>query len=290
MLNEYIRCEPDENIAQKKEFTDFKRGLQNTIYVWIGEKKVSHVSIYLRDLQFGPWMGIEEDTTYSAASLLKVAVMFTVLRQEELHPGVLSQRIEMASEMFVPYAQEFVPRTRLEVGKTYTVDELLERMIVHSDNDATNVLHAYLNTMSTEGPLVYHTLEELGFVGQFKTDDSLTVKQSASLFRFLFNSSYLTKGSSVKALQLLARTTFKGGLRAGVPPSVTVAHKFGERLTEDSEQQLHDCGIVYFPQNPYLICIMTRGDNLEKMTEVIAEISKTVYEEVAKRTKQHEAP
>jgi len=27
--------------------------------------------------------------------------------------------------------------------------------------------------------------------------------------------------------------------------------------------QLHDCGIVYYPETPYLLCVMTKGWNFE---------------------------
>ena len=103
LLNPYVRCEPDENLAKKKEFTDFKIKLQEKIFMWIGQGRISHASVYLRDLQFGPWMGIEEQETYSAASLLKVAIMLTLLRQEELHPGILQQKIEITPEFISAY-------------------------------------------------------------------------------------------------------------------------------------------------------------------------------------------
>lgn len=284
LLNPYIRCEPDDNVLSKKEFTDFKGKLEERIYALIGQKKITHASVYLRDLQFGPWMGIDEEETYSAASLLKVAVLLTVYRQEELHPGTLQQRIEVSPEMISSYVQDFSEEPQLEAGKTYTIDELVDAMIIHSDNDATNVLNSYLESVSSDGSPMLRTLEELGFIGQYKQNDNLTVKQSASLFRLLYNSSYLGKDMSYKALQLLTRTTFKEGLAKGVPASVDVAHKFGERLTENGERQLHDCGVVYHPKNHYMLCVMTRGNDSRMLTDVIAEISSLVYEEMNDRT------
>lgn len=68
-----------------------------------------------------------------------------------------------------------------------------------------------------------------------------------------------------------------------MPASVKVAHKFGERLLEDSTRQLHDCGIVYYPENPYLICIMTHGNVYENLEKTIQDISKMVYKEVDSR-------
>jgi hypothetical protein len=47
--------------------------------------------------------------------------------------------------------------------------------------------------------------------------------------------------------------------------------------------QLHDCGIVYFPDNPYIICVMTRGDDVNELAPVVAHISKMVYDEFESR-------
>ena len=101
-------------------------------------------------------------------------------------------------------------------------------------------------------------------------------------FRILYNGSYLNFEKSNKALELLTKIEFKDGLVAGLPSEVPVAHKFGERQFGE-EKQLHDYGIVYYPEKPYLICIMTRGKELSKLPHVISELSKVTYEEVSKK-------
>ena len=78
---------------------------------------------------------------------------------------------------------------------------------------------------------------------------------------------------SEKALGLLQKSEFHKGLVAGVPSGTIVAHKFGERdgLTI-GEKQLHDCGIIYYPGNPYLLCVMTRGDNFDELAGVVFDV------------------
>lgn len=48
-------------------------------------------------------------------------------------------------------------------------------------------------------------------------------------------------------------------------------------------KELHDCGIIYYPERPYLLCVMTEGNDLNELAGVIQNISKTVYEWTAKR-------
>jgi beta-lactamase class A len=112
-------------------------------------------------------------------------------------------------------------------------------------------------------------------------DSTVTVRGYSGFFRILFNASYLNKDDSEYILSLLAQSDFTDGLVAGVPSGVPVAHKFGEReLSDSSLDQIHDCGIVYYPGHPYLLCVMTEGHNTAKQISAIKQISAAVYHEV----------
>jgi beta-lactamase class A len=90
-------------------------------------------------------------------------------------------------------------------------------------------------------------------------------------------------GSILVALALLAASEFKGALAAGVPDGIRVAHKYGvHNLTND--RLFHDCGIVYHPLRPYMLCVMTRGNDLDSNIRFIADVSKRVYEQVQQNT------
>ena len=113
----------------------------------------------------------------------------------------------------------------------------------------------------------------------------LSAENYASFFRVLFNASYLSRSLSEKALSLLAQSDFKDGLVAGVPPGIKVAHKFGFRITgiNGEIKQLHDCGIIYYPRHPYLLCIMTSGKSYEYLDDAIKELSRVVYQEIGRQ-------
>jgi len=68
-----------------------------------------------------------------------------------------------------------------------------------------------------------------------------------------------------------------------VPKEVRVAHKFGELGLPNGEKQLHDCGIIYYPGNPYLLCVMSKGKDSQKLSGIIQTISSMVYKEVDSR-------
>lgn len=56
---------------------------------------------------------------------------------------------------------------------------------------------------------------------------------------------------------------------------IEVAHKFREREA-GSDQQLHDCVIVYYQPDPYILCVMTRRKDINDLAPVIQNISKQV--------------
>jgi beta-lactamase class A len=242
-------------------------------------------SVYFRDLDAGPTMGINEHTDYIPASLLKVPLVLTYLDLSESDPGLLGQKIPYGSGVAerVPN-QTFKPSTLLREGALYTVKELIEHAIVNSDNVAAELLYEHLDTLGGKA-LLSETYRNLGIIemGSDLDKEAVNTKSYGSIMRMLYNASYLNQENSELFLKLLSESEFKDGLRAGVPESITVAHKFGERFAEDGRKQLHDCGIVYFPRNPYLLCVMTKGSDFGKLAAVIKTISSEVYKEVDSR-------
>ena len=172
----------------------------------------------------------------------------------------------------------------LEKGKKYTVEEVIRRTLIYSDNTAMAML---INNLDLS--IQNKVYKDLGITipGEEGLDDYLSVAEYASFFRVLYNASYLSRESSQKLLSLLTEVDFEGGLRGGVPQGVTVANKFGERGFNGTPQlQLHDCGIVYFTDRPYLLCVMTRGEDFAELAEVIRTVSKTVFDQVKQQTQQ----
>ncbi len=252
--------------------------VKNFIQQVINDKRATHVSVYFRDLNNGPWMGINENEDYSPASLLKVPVMIAVLKRAESSPAFLKQRIRYVHRMENNVTANFNDSLQIKLGNSYTVEDLLNRMIEFSDNEAKELLFAEVG----ESQFV-KVLNDLGVSidGVKAGDDFMSVRTYSSFFRILYNATYLSKEMSEKALGILSKTNFDIGIKAGLPVGTILSHKFGERAIQGGAmRQLHDCGIVYKGHTPYLICIMTRGNDFNTQAEVIAEISKLVYRNV----------
>ena len=169
----------------------------------------------------------------------------------------------------------FKPEKEIEKGKSYSVSELLMAMIAESDNNAGNLLHLFIG----EDKAV-KVFKDLG-LPMPEPADFMNVREYSRFYKELFDGFYLSRNSSEQALSLLKKTSFKKGLAAVLPDDMPIAHKFGELYGRNGKpNQLHDCGIVYYPGKPYLICVMAKGDDFEKLAEVIQSISLIAYQQL----------
>jgi beta-lactamase class A len=258
------------NIAKIKEKTE------EEIKKKTADGEVSIVSMYFRDLNNGPAFGINEGEKFTPASLMKVPLMIAYLKMAEKDPGLLEKKYTYQSENKNQIIQNITPEVKLQDGKEYSVEEIMRIMVIYSDNNAGNFLLKKVDEKILAG--IYSDLD-VSIPEQGNSENYMSVKDYAGFFRILYNASYLNVEMSEKALQILSEIDFKDGLVAGVPDGTKVAQKFGERKLENTSQ-LHDCGIIYYPYHPYLLCVMTRGNDLKKLGGVISGLSKIVYGEV----------
>lgn len=283
-INPLLECYSDRDAPENSELRPFKHKVEDTIQEIVSQKKAETIALYFRDLNNGPWFTVGETENFAPASLLKVPLMIALLKQAESDPAFLQQKIVYRAERDYNENQAIKSTDNLKQGKTYVIDELIYRMIVYSDN---NAYMALMQQVDREG--LMNTYRDLGVIvpGSTGKTDFMSVESYASFFRVLFNASFLSKGMSEKALQYLANSELRSGLVAGVPPDVPVAHKFGERFwQQDSElKQFHDCGIVYYPDRPYLLCIMSRGNSSETLDDSIRDISRLFFEEISAQQK-----
>jgi beta-lactamase class A len=202
--------------------------------------------------------------------------MIAYLKEAEDNPAVLDQ-VLTNNQKFEADSVNFAPEITLVPNQKYTVRELISRMIIYSDNLAYTLLNDNMDAQK-----IIKVYSDLGVdISKGNTDPNgniVSVKSYSAFFRILFNSSYLDQDMSEYALNILSQTKFSQGLVAGLPPKTLISHKFGERQYLDTGQkQLHDCGIIYLPENPYLICVMTRGQNFPALETTIKDISSMVY-------------
>ncbi|MBI2063250.1 MAG: serine hydrolase [Candidatus Yanofskybacteria bacterium] len=284
-INKELACD-NSFVIKKHAYADLKSRIEEFIDSKIKEKEITNVSIYFRDLVSGPTLGIDDHAVFAPASLLKVPLLITYLNFAEDKPELLEKKLTYHTTKEVIFEQLISPKESIQENESYSVNDLLKRLIKYSDNKAYIVLTKYLIQAYPNTDVFTETIQDLGIVSpRGERDEVISVKSYSSIFIQLYHASFFrNKETSEKTLEFLANTDFNIGIVAGVPPEISVAHKFGERTGfEGGIKQLHDCGIVYYPKNPYLLCVMTRGHDIEKLSNVIGAISKMFYEEFDSR-------
>lgn len=281
-INPLLECENNLISDNNKSLIEIKKEISSLIDKSLESKDISFASIYFRDLNNGPWFGINEKELFSPASLLKVPLMIAYLKEAESNPEILSETIIFNKNPDYN-EQNIKPENQLVLNQEYSIEELIERMIIYSDNDAYDILVNKVDIKKYEK--IYQDLGiDISLAKDNPGGNIIKIKEYASLFRVLYNASYLTKEMSEKALFILSQTTYKNGLAKSIPKDITIAHKFGERrYIETEKKQLHDCGIVYLPQKPYLVCIMSKGSDFNKLSKFIQDSSHIIYKNLIKK-------
>lgn len=278
-INPLLECEQGEGRIDVL-MPHFKKGLEAFAVEEAKRNGVGFNAIYFRDLSNGPWFGIRESEKFRPASLLKVPVAMAVYKAAEERPELLRRKLRYAERLSLPQGRiQFIrPVKEIELGREYTVEELVEHMLVYSDNQALLLLSEVLPAKGITA--LYEALGVDRDVVE-NMDGKLSLRAFGTFYRILFNASYLSRANSEKLLEMLSRSVYTRGLVAGVPPAVPVAHKFGEGGELGRDLQLQDCGIVYHPSRPYLICVVGSGPSHEGLEKFISSVSAFVFEQVS---------
>ena len=265
-----------------KEFNEYKP-LENSIenMTSVQKSNLDSYSVYFRDLSLGRWMMAGDNGSYAPASMMKVAIMVAYYKEAEDDATILQHTLVYSTSTAdqingVP----FETPSNLQVGKSYTTEQLIEAMIISSDNGAKNILLDNIDQKDLD-----EIYTDLGLPNPDSTNNyTISAKQYSVLLRVLYNATYLSRNYSEQALKIMSQAKYNQGLVAGVPKGTIVAQKFGENVDDSNgnapEITLSNCGIVYQQTHPYILCVMTKGKNAPALAKVIAAISQTVWNEV----------
>lgn len=235
-------------------------------------------SVYLRVFDHGEWTGVNINQAYHPGSLFKIPILIAYLRMAESDPGLLDRiyLFERPKGKVWP-VQNYLADT-IQEGKRYTVRELLRYAVAYSDNNAHYVLSQHLDEKVLEDLFI-----DLGLGLPVRDEEDglihISAKSYSAFMKTLFNSTYLNPKLSDFAMSLMGECSFKDGFIQGLPANTKVAHKFGE-WDNTQEFELHESGVIYVQNRPYLLTIMTKGKSRARLPLVISNLTKTVYKEM----------
>jgi beta-lactamase class A len=224
-------------------FLDLRTALHNQVSPY-GD----NFGFYFEYLPTGTSIGINANSAFHAASLFKVPVIMAYYYGRErlnLHDDptltIMPNQID----------KQFGSLWRRGAGTKIKASEAVELTLVESDNTAAKAIVPYVNQADFNA--VYEGLDV-----NLQTDNEgalISAKNYSSILKALYFSSLLNRQDSEEILDLLTKSKFQDKIVAGIPQDVLVAHKIGDFNDDKGQQGYRDCGIVYVPRRPYVLCM-----------------------------------
>ena len=257
----------------------------------------ARVAIVLHDLADRFDLRIAADSSFHAASTMKVPVMIELFRRIDagalsLDQGVLVVNqfgsIVDGSSYSLDANDDSDSSVYAMIGRRMSVRELIEHMIIHSSNLATNTLIALVGAAhadSTAHALGATRMRVLRGVEDQKAYDrglnnTTTAGDLAALMLAIERGQAASRGSCATMRDIMLREVYSGEIPAGLPPGTPVAQKTGWITAT-----LHDAAIVYPPgRTPYVLVVLTSNIPDEKVAgSLIADVSRLVWEYTSAR-------
>lgn len=226
-------------------------------------------SFYAEYLPTGTSIKIDQDNPMVAASLLKVPVVMDLYYAAEQGQINLSTKATMKEANIDKRSGSL---WKSGVGSQFTLKDLAKHAIVDSDNTAINML---MEATAGKFDLFQKTIEELdvNLVAENSSQTTIGAAGYGSMLKCLYLSCVNTYADSQQILSWMTESDSPPRLCASLPSNVKVAHKYG---TPGGVSE-SDCGIVYVPERPYLICVMI-GAGPDSANPIIQDVSKKVYD------------
>ncbi|HQN16339.1 MAG TPA: serine hydrolase [Bacteroidales bacterium] len=220
-INPLLDCD-NFQIADNKRLSSLKKELSNYVNNTLTTKSIKHISIYYRDLNNGPWLGINEHENLSPANVSRVPLLIALLKRAETDTGFLKKEIPFTPQINSSAAD----KAKIADSKTlFSVGQLIELMLNNQDNEARAVLEKLMGY-----DYLAKVVKEMGIIAVQENYGSknLSVKDYTSFFRILYNASFLSREMSEKALELMSKSGTKQGIATRLPADVIVSHQYGE--------------------------------------------------------------
>lgn len=220
-------------------------------------------ALYVVRIGSGVDYGVEKESIFQAASLMKLPVMAGMYLWKE------SGKLNL-DEVYILKDEDKVGGS----GNLYWEDEgfaltyrrLVELMGKYSDNTAFNITVKILGKDK-----IQKMIDNMGMVNTSFGKNETTPRDIGLFFEKLWEGEILEEENRDELLSFLTDTIYEDHLVAGVPAEIRVAHKYGRDVNV-----VNDAGIV-FSRNPYIVVLMSQGIMMDEADKAFPEISQFIY-------------
>ena len=232
-----------------------------------------HVAFYYRPLDGGCAQMYNEMMPVVAASVIKIPIMMEAFRQfenGELNPR---QTYQIKAEDKMPSCGAL---NRMHDGLEVTMRDLVELMIVLSDNTATNILIDILGiarvnaTLEAEGLKVTRLRRKLFDKAGMEAglSNHVCAREIGLLLERMYNGTLVSPEASAQMLEILRNQKLNGKMPFFLKPrGIACAHKTGE-----DDGITHDVGVIY-AKNPFVLCMLSEETDVPGFERLIQDVA-----------------
>ena len=243
-----------------------------------------NVSVLCKNLDTSETLAWNIHSPHEAASIIKLYLMAAIFQGFEDGDFSPEQRLMVRREDCVPSCGVL---TYLDDGeeKTYSLRDLVELMIIVSDNTACNLLFEFYGQEKLQSFIT----DRLGCAGTFfrrkmfdeekarlGLNNYTTAADTAALLEKIYRGELVSEKASAQMLQILRHQRLNGKIPFylhTLEPIPQIAHKTGE-----DDGMTHDVGIIYGTgRSSLLVCFMGNEVDVPAFEQAMALISLKLY-------------
>jgi beta-lactamase class A len=249
--------------------------LQGQLEALIKARPNFQTGVFLQDLDNGNFVNILGDSPFAAASTIKLPILLAFFQDVDAGKINLSELLTLEKQFVAGGSGELQDQP---LGTKYTALEVATRMMVGSDNTATNMLIARLGGIPVlnqrfqgwglKNTTLQTVLPDLGGT------NLTTPKELATTLAAVDQGELVSRRSRDLVLSIMQRTENDSLLPQGLEKNAAIAHKTGSL-----GELLADAGLIDMPNGKHylLVVIVKRPRNDPRGVELIRQISRTVY-------------
>jgi beta-lactamase class A len=231
--------------------------------------------MFFLDMETGNFLDINGDKVYPTASIIKLPILIALFQDVDAGKIDLNETLTMTSDVIVGGSGDM---QTMRSGSKFSLLETATKMIVISDNTATNMIIKrmggiqYLNERFRRWGLQKTVIRN--YLPDLKGTNTTTPRELTQLLAMLDQQRLLSPRSQAQALDILRRVRNRTLLPVGLGRGATIAHKTG-----DIGFILGDAGIIQMPTGKrYLASILVESAYDDPSArDFIQDVSRIVY-------------
>jgi beta-lactamase class A len=253
------------------------------------------MGVAILDLTDGRILLRNADRVFPAASSIKLAILLELYHQDQEARAGAKGKAKL-DDIYIFDPKDLVEDSRIMAGLTAGVTRVTNRdlsqfVVAVSDNAAANVLYdrvgkdnvnAMLRGLGLSKTMLRRKMMDIA-AARRGDENVATPQEMVRLLEAIYKEKALNKQATVEFIKQLS-TLKQSYIPRSLPENIQVANKPGEL-----EAVRNDSGIVFVPNRPFAISVMTAYDRDEKAAErAISEVALEAYRYFEMRGKASE--